>query len=528
MYNTSDNYKARVSDGDVSGAVIYGTIKMPDLTEISLTEDNLKSGSISISLKSCSGSKLEVGTSIKGQLTFSFYHTISNQYKLIGSSVVLYYKLDDDIIPLGIYTVSSTNRSGNCITLTCYDNMMKLDKTIGNRGTNGTPYGILKWISKNTGVELSQTEEEILNMPNGSNVVNVGVGVYSSYTDILKDLSGMLCGFATINREGKLEIRQYQTSPCRTLQVRQRINTKISDYECYITELLSNINSISYTSTAGDGSGLTYNFSSKMINGITSVIEKSLRNIINSLSKIDYIPAEVKIVSDPSIDLGDMITILPDGRTVQEDTNTLITSISWVYKSSNQIKSVGENPYMSSSSSSTSGSAASSSSAISKNNSTYIATFENAEEYSIESTEQAISSIDYTNGENDIVVLGGQCEICITTAGTVKIGYYQQNLKNTFTPSQYLTEGKHILNFSCHFLTEETNTLINYLITLISEDGAVGTVAVDKVRTFALGTTTSAGKFITNNVFEEEIDIRKYTNNIIPLGYKEEKEDEEV
>ena len=111
--------------------------------------------------------------------------------------------------------------------------MMKLDKNIGNKGTNGTPYNILSWISKNTGVELAQTEEEISQMTNGTEVVNVGVGVYSSYIDILKDIAGMLGGFATINRSGQLEIRTYQTEPCRTLQVRQRLSTKISDYQCY-------------------------------------------------------------------------------------------------------------------------------------------------------------------------------------------------------------------------------------------------------------------------------------------------------
>lgn len=522
MYKTSDNYKARIDDGNVAGSFISGTIKMSNGTEIQLSNDNIKSGTVNISLQACS-SKLQIGTAIKGQLTFSFYNDISNQYALIGSTVKLSYQLDDDIIPLGIYIVSSTSRSGNCISLTCYDNMMKLDKNIGNKGTNGTPYNILSWISKNAGVELAQTEEEISQMTNGTEVVNVGVGVYSSYIDILKDIAGMLGGFATINRSGQLEIRTYQTEPCRTLQVRQRLSTKISDYQCYITELVSNINSIVYTNTTGDGSGLTYNFSSKMINGNTTSINKMLRNVLNKISKIDYIPSEIKIISDPSIDLGDMITIIPDGRTVKENTNTLITSISWVYKSSNQIKSVGENPYLSSSSS-TSSSASSSSSAIAKNNSTYIATYENAQTFDLAEKEVVISSIDYTNGENDIVVIGGQCEIGITTPGTVQIGYYQQDVKNTFMPEQYLTEGKHILNFSCHFLTEDKNALVNYQITLSSKD-AKGKIDIDKIRTYTLGTTTSEGKFITNNVFTEEIDMRKYKNNIKPLGYKEDDKD---
>ena len=50
-------------------------------------------------------------------------------------------------------------------------------------------------------------------------------------------------------------------------------------------------------------------------------------------------------------------------------------------------------------------------------------------------------------------------------------------------------------------------------------------IDIDKIRTYTLGTTTSEGKFITNNVFTEEIDMRKYKNNIKPLGYKEDDKD---
>lgn len=525
MYNTSDNYKTRVDDGNVAGAIIYGTITMPDKSKISLNENNLKSGSVSISLKSCSSSKLEIGTAIKGQLSFSFYHTISNQYKLIGSEVVLHYQLDEDIIPLGIYTVASTSRSGNCINLTCYDNMMKLDKSIGNTGTNGTPYDILSWISKNTGIKLAQLQEEIEEMINGTEIVNISVGVYSSYTDILKDLSGMLGGFATINREGKLEIRHYMNESVKSLQVRQRLNTKVSDYKCQITELVANINSILYTNTTGDGSGLTYSFTSKMLNGTASFINGVLRNVLNKISKIEYVPSEIKIISDPSFDLGDMITILPDGRTVKENTNTLITSISWTYKSSNQIKSVGENPYLSSSASSASG-LSNATAATAKNNATYIATFENATDYEINNEEKIISSIDYTNGENDTLIINGQCEIEVTSAGNFEIHYYVDGVKNSFTPIQYLTEGKHILNFSCWFNLEESNYLFTVQIGIVST--GTGTIKTDKVRSYVLGTTLAAGKFYTNNVFEETIPTQTFKNDIYPAGYEKEDEKNEL
>lgn len=521
MFAVSENYINKMDNAEVGGAIVYGSIVLPDGLKIELNEKNLKGGSLNISMKSCSGSKLEIGTAIKNQLSFSFYHSIENQYRLINSVVTLFYQLDEDIIPLGVYNVGATSRVSNCITLTCYDNMIKCDKSIGNVGTNGAPYGILNWIAKNCGIELAQTQKEIEAMTNGTNVVNVGIGVYSSYTDILKDVAGMMGGFATFNRYGKLEIRQYKTEPVRQLQVSQRIKTTICDYECYFTELHATVDSIKYVRGTGDGSGLIYNFNTKMINGIMSTVNKVLGNILSTISKIDFVPSTISIVSDPSFDLGDMVEIMPDGRTVKQNTKTLITSISWSFRNRSQIKSSGENPYLAGATSS-SYSSSSSSEAIAKNNSTYVAVFENQAEYSIGEDKTSISLIEYTCGSNDICIISGQAEINVSSAGTLQIHYIQNGEENTFVPEQYLTTGKHIISFSCWFRNEDTNTLIPYEIQLNSADGLKGTVAADKVRSYVLGTTTSEGKFITDNVITETINTSKYINNVSVLGYEQE------
>ena len=96
-------------------------------------------------------------------------------------------------------------------------------------------------------------------------------------------------------------------------------------------------------------------------------------------------------------------------------------------------------------------------------------------------------------------------------------------MKNSFTPIQHLTEGKHILNFSCWFNLEESNYLFSVQIGIVGT--GEGTIAADKVRSYVLGTTLAAGKFYTNNVFEETIPIQTFKNDIYPAGY--EKEDEE-
>lgn len=516
MYQTSDEYKALVADGDLRTAKIEGTIKLLNGKTINLDGDNIEIDSVSIDWSSSSGSSLKFGTVIKGELSLSFFIEMDNYYELIGSEVKLSYFLNDEEVPLGIYTVTEPKRSGRNIKILCYDNLSKIDFALGNNGTNGTAYSILKWIEKNTGVKLANTEEEIKAFTNSDVVINVSNNVFGSYIDVLSEVCSVMCAFATINRKGELEIREYKTSPVSTIHPDLIFNASVCDYNCKYTELVSSIDSITYTNTAGDGKGLTYNYSSQVIKGTTSIINGILRNMINKMSKIEYTPGTFSVMCDPSYDLGDMIRILPDGNYIFKEINTIITSFNWSYLNSTRIKSSGENPYLQSSA--TASTPGGSSTAIAKANSTYIATFENVESYTVSKSEIIISKIDYVNGENDTLVLSGQCEVDVTTEGDFSVSYYLNGAANSFSPVQHLTVGKHILNFSCWFNTEESNMLLVLEIGLTST--GAGTVAADKVRSYVLGTTTSAGRFMTNNVFEEEIPVVTWNNEIYPEGYE--------
>lgn len=519
MYNTSDNYKEKIRKCDLSNSNIKGTITLTSGEVIDIDSKNITNTGVTINRSCVYGTSLEIGSTIKNELTMSFRSDMSKVYDLLGATVELSFYLDEEEVPLGVYTVVEPERNGNIITIDCFDNMSKIDINAGNAGVNGTPYNILKWISRNTGVELKNTEEEILNMTNGNVVLNIGAGVFASFIEILSEVTKMLCAFATIDREGKLEICQYKTEPVITLYPDEIRSVKLADFKCKYTRLDAIINSISYTNEIAGEKGLRYAFESKIFNGTQAMVSRALNNILNDLSKIEYVPADISLFDDPSFDLGDMITIVADGDFVLEDINIVITSIDYRYNKGTEIDSTGENPYFQNNAS-TSYSSSGSTAAMAKYNSTYIATFENLEEYTIGSEERTISFIEYTNGANDICVVSGQACIDVTTPGTIQIHYYQNGEMNSFIPEQYLNTGKHILNFSCWFQTSSPNSLIPYEIRLNSTDGLTGTVAADKVRSYALGTTTSEGKFITDNVIYETISKRKYTNNLELLNYE--------
>ena len=63
------------------------------------------------------------------------------------------------------------------------------------------------------------------------------------------------------------------------------------------------------------------------------------------------------------------------------------------------------------------------------------------------------------------------------------------------------------------------NMYNNFSIGLVSTD-LVGKIAVQKIKTYILASSSSDGLWKSNNVFEEEIDFRRYTDNSTIFGWE--------
>ena len=514
MFNVNQAYINKLNTGSLpENAEISGTISLKNGTVIDINENNLIFSTLNINNKSCSGSSLEIGSAVIGECTFQLI-TDLYLYDLYDAEVKVFYDALGNHIPLGVYYISEVTRKSRILSIKAYDGMQKLDDTIGNFSTNGRPFAVLSWICRMTGTQLHNTEEEVLAMANGNSIVNIGGGVYGTYREALKDIASILGGFATFNRFGKLEIRQYKSVSNGTLTARQRKNQTISEYTTYISEIDATIDSVVYRSITGNNDGLTYALNNKLIVGLVSTTQPMIDNILDAVKDVKYVPAEYNVVFNPIYDLGDLITIQADGYVLNNDIKTVITSFSFTYHSTSKIAGVGESIFLSKrNKTSAASSAASSASAQAKNNGTYIEVFENIEQYTIGTTRQNIVAIDYGNGSADVILMHGQACINCTTAGTVQLIYGHDGIDESFSPKHKLQEGYNIIDFYCYFLEPEENWLSTYTVDLVSED-AEGIIEIGNIRADVTATMYGNGRFVTNNIFNENIPFYSRINTL--------------
>ena len=427
-------------------------------------------------------------------------------YDLYDARVEIFYDALGNHIPLGVYYVTEATRKAKILNITGYDGMSRLDDAIGNLTSNGKPFAVLSWICRNCGVELQNTSEEIEGMVNGNTIVNISNNTYSSYRDAVKDVASILGGFATFNRFGKLEIRQYKTTPNGSLTARQRKGQTISEYQTFISEIDATIDSVVYKSMTSQNDGIAYQLSNRMIKGLVSTIQPIVDNILDAIKDLKYTPADFNIVYNPIFDLGDLLTIDADGQILTNSIQTAITAYAYTFNGKSKIGGVGKSIFLArrQKNNSSESSVYNSSNAYSKNNGTYIEVFENIESYSLSSTRKKIVSIDYGNGSADVILLHGQCCVNCTTDGTVRLIYSCDSVDESYSPKQKVHAGYNILDFYCFFKNPQEDWESNYGVDIISTD-TTGTIAIGDVKADVMATMYGNGRFLVNNIFSDTI-----------------------
>ena len=524
MFNISEAYIKKLEESNITDRKVTGTIKLLTGEQIEIDNNILKNGSLTIDNRCSSNSDISLGSTYIGQLSISFYGDYDRYsfYKADQGGVVkLKYTMIDEI-PLGVFNIYECTKKGSNISIKAYDNMSKLNKSLGSNNVNGIVVDVLKWIAKECGIEFANSYDDIAAMNNAKVVCNITSDTYKTYQNVLSDILVLLGCFAFANREGKIEIKSFSNNSCFTLTSKMRTSINPTDYDVFYTSLVAtDKNNVKFTASEGNGDGLTYNISNPLITGTNAGKNKIVMNIMEKLSAVKYTPCEIGIVYNPIFDLGDLITVKADGKILKEDIDILITEYRYTYNGKSTIKSIGSNRFLLSSGVSNNSSAFSSAYNNLKNNGTYISTYKSISSYSINSSKKSIAYLEMETGESDKTALNGQCVINVTKAGTLKISYSINDVDDTFIPEQYLTTGKHIINFSNWFnLDAKNHNNVNYYdIKLWSSDGLTGTVAADAVRVYILSSAVSEGIFDINNEFVEIINPYTMYNNITPLGY---------
>lgn len=394
--------------------------------EYPFTQEDIVKGSGYITAQCCGNSEIELGAVYAAEMGISLFLDI-DRYTLEDAEVELTYhlRLADGIyeaVPMGIFEVSEANRTVHVLELKAYDRMLRFDRAFNGFETIGMAYGMMALCSTACGVELAQSQAEIEALPNGSELLSIyPENDIETYRDVLYFTAQVLGGFFCVNREGKLEFRQYGETPVVEILQKHRFSSSFSDFVTRYTAV-SSTNLRTQTSeyyALEEDDGLTMNL------GVNPLLQFGLEetraelcgNILTALSAVNYVPFDSDTIGNPALDLGDVLTF--SGGQADAQQITCVTSFTVKIGGRQSLKCVGKNPRLSQ--------------AKSKNDKNIsgllnqieagkigIHTFTNASEYTIGEADVRIISIEFASKEENHAQFFGQVVVDVVADPTAR------------------------------------------------------------------------------------------------------------
>ena len=425
MYPVSEAFLQAVQ-GNTRKYYWTGKITTAAGAEYPFTQEDIVKGSGYITAQCCGNSEIELGAVYAAEMGISLFLDI-DRYTLEDAEVELSYhlRLADgtyEAVPMGIFEVSEANRTVHVLELKAYDRMLRFDRSFNGFETIGTAYGMMALCSTACGVELAQSQTEIEALPNGSELLSIyPENDIETYRDVLYFTAQVLGGFFCINREGKLEFRQYGETPVMEILQKHRFSSSFSDFVTRYTAV-SSTNLRTQTSeyyALEEDDGLTMNLGVNPLLqfGLEETREELCRNILTALSAVNYVPFDSDTIGNPALDLGDVLTF--SGGQADAQQITCVTSFTVKIGGRQSLKCVGKNPRLSQ--------------AKSKNDKNIsgllnqieagkigIHTFTNASEYSIGETDVRIISIEFASKEENYAQFFGQVVVDVEAQAVEK------------------------------------------------------------------------------------------------------------
>lgn len=353
MYNISEDFRSKMME-PTQQTTFRGTIG-----GLSFYPKNIVSGSLKIT-NQCSGStSIEIGQVYIGQLNATFKDIELSRGSYRGKEIFLEEGLlldnnEYEYVPLGYFVIDEADHSAEGVSVVAYDSMSKFDKHIYLDTSSGRLYDFIAFACEKCDVELGMTEEEIDNLPNGSDVL----GIYEendleTYRDLISWCAQTSGTNALITRDNKLIFKGYGSASQQTFSIFQRLSgASFSDFSSYYTgmsivDLQTGMTNY-YTLEEVEDDGLTYNLGSNPLlqYGLDATKEEQRLNVLRELVKINYVPCRVKLHCPPVFDLMDVLTFT--GGYAGSQIQMCITKFDWTYGGSYEIRCVGTNPALAS------------------------------------------------------------------------------------------------------------------------------------------------------------------------------------
>ena len=353
MYPVSEAFLQAVQ-GNTRNIYWTGKITTVAGVEYSFTQEDIVKGSGYITAQCCGNSEIELGAVYAAEMGISLFLDI-DRYTLEDAKVELSYHLrladgSYEAVPMGIFEVSEANRTAHVLELKAYDYMLRFDRDFNGFETIGTAYGMMALCSTACGVELAQSQAEIEALPNGSELLSIyPENDIETYRDVLYFTAQVLGGFFCINREGRLEFRQYGDTPVMEILQKHRFSSSFSDFVTRYTAVSStNLRTQTaeyYALEEDDGLTMNLGINPLLQFGLEETRAELCRNILTALSVVNYVPFDSDTIGNPALDLGDVLTF--SGGQADSQQITCVTSFMVKIGGRQSLKCVGKNPRLS-------------------------------------------------------------------------------------------------------------------------------------------------------------------------------------
>ena len=358
-----------------------------------------------------------------------------------------------ETIPIGIYVIDEANWSEAGIEIVAHDLMLKFDKDLIANQYTGKMYDILSAICSVCGVTFGMSVAQVQALPNG----NIQLGMHSendckTYRDVISWLAQTAGGFATIDRSGRLVIKNFPSVKVDTINARNRLTgSKFSDFQTFYTGIsVVNISdkTTSYYHLSPDN-GLTMNLGSNpfLQYGIDEVVEDMRREVLNALSNVNYTPFSSSMLGNPAYDLGDLIEY-EDG--IADNCMCCLMQYEWKLNKTYSVQGFGKNPSLASAQSKTDKNINGLSKSSQTNELVYFS-YANTSAIAVGTTETQVSSVRFTNDKATTIETWTEVQLETTldagqTSMQVQAYYYLDGVLVAYSPIEtYTDSAKHIL-----------------------------------------------------------------------------------
>ena len=403
-----------------------------------------------------------------GELNIRIKNDEARAVELVGGEVRLSFGIDTTLgritIPLGVWDIADAKRDNvHFLNIKGHDRMARLVTPVGIDDVGVISLStILNIVESAAGIEFAQTAAQITQMIAISAFNGTCVHFDATCWDEVREIAQIIGGFAFANREGKIEFRRFGTESVLTIPASRRFRAELQEGDY-------GVRAVAYTDY-----GKTYTAYSSISHKTSSVLcfegnkwiwappsgaEQTYYtdvcyDILYKLAFTKAIPGTVEFYGDPSLDLGDMVTleggIAQDAITTQEDTTFLVCSSFWQFRAPQTITAGGApsvGNFVSSDSGEGSGSSpVPSGRSITKNiNTADLTPYIGA----LFPTERTVARARFSCKDSTNVFINCQLTILGTDEATVTAAVYIDDAKQSIEPQTTVSKGRYTtLTFS--------------------------------------------------------------------------------